>query len=203
MNAVPLNIPLFQIFPQLSLRIGLLVLTRPAPPVISAREPGPHRPARHLNAAPSRKSIAHYLEKISVDSSSGDSEHLANVRGTDSFAFEFLGPGSGNVIYFAGSSTVAVVGRGRSEAGPGAFDHRVAFQLRECGHNRFLAGEFKAYPGYLRLKGCSGAEQDGVPLVDGDAAPFALGGAGRAHGAIHVCRHRVRPSVTTSPHLPD
>lgn len=41
------------------------------------------------------------------------------------------GPGSGSVVHFAGPSTAAVVGRGRSETGPGAFNHRVALHLDE------------------------------------------------------------------------
>jgi hypothetical protein len=48
------------------------------------------------------------LEEVSVDRGAGDSEHLADVGGTDAFAFQFLGPGSSSVINFAGSSAVAV-----------------------------------------------------------------------------------------------
>jgi hypothetical protein len=60
------------------------------------------------------------LYKVAVDRGAGDAEYLADVVGVDSFAFEFLGPGS--VIDFAGPSAVAVVGRGCG-ASCSAFDH--------------------------------------------------------------------------------
>ena len=50
--------------------------------------------------------------------------------------FELQGSAGGSRVYFAWPYAVAVVGRGRGASRHGAFDHRVALQLREGGHDR-------------------------------------------------------------------
>lgn len=77
----------------------------------------------------------HSLWEVSADRGAGDSEHLADVGGADSLSIAFLARAAA-AVYFTGPSAVAVVSRGRSEAGPGVFDLRVAHQLGKGGQSR-------------------------------------------------------------------
>jgi hypothetical protein len=73
--------------------------------------------------------------KVAIHGGAGDSQHFRNIAGRDALLPDLTCFGGIGVVDLAWASALAPVRCGSDETGPGPFDHGVAFELGECGHD--------------------------------------------------------------------